>query len=56
MQRKSQWNSVSVPFSSFSTSFERKNIYKDFNLEFSFVNDKSGSSKLTLNQLNIAIK
>ena len=55
MQRKSQWNSVSVPFSSFSTSFERKNIYKDFNLGISFVNDKSGSSKLTLNQLNIAL-
>ena len=55
MQRKSQWSSVSVPFSSFSTSFERKNIYKDFNLGISFVNDKSGSSKLTLNQLNIAL-
>ena len=55
IQRKSQWNSVSVPFSSFSTSFERKNIYKDFNLGISFVNDKSGSSKLTLNQLNIAL-
>ena len=55
MQRKSQWNSVSVPFSSFSTSFERKNIYKDFNLGISFINDKSGSSKLTLNQLNIAL-
>ena len=55
MQRKSQWHSVSVPFLSFSTSFERKNIYKDFNLGISFVNDKSGSSKLTLNQLNIAL-
>ncbi|HJM16180.1 MAG TPA: PorP/SprF family type IX secretion system membrane protein, partial [Flavobacteriales bacterium] len=33
----------------------RKNIYKDFNLGISFVNDKSGSSKLTLNQLNIAL-
>ena len=55
VQRKSQWNSVSVPFSSFSTSFERKNIYKDFNLGISFVDDKSGSSKLTLNQLNIAL-
>ena len=55
MQRKSQWNSVSVPFSSFSTSFERKNIYKDFNFGVSFVNDKSGSSNLTLNQLNVAL-
>ena len=55
VQRKSQWSSVSVPFSSFSTSFERKNIYKDLNFGVSFVNDKSGSSKLTLNQLNIAL-
>ena len=55
MQRKSQWSSVSVPFSSFSTSFERKNVYKDFNLGISFVNDKSGSSNLTLNQLNICL-
>ena len=55
VQRKSQWNSVSVPFSSFSTSFERKNIYKDFNFGVSFINDKSGSSKLTLNQLNVAL-
>ena len=55
MQRKSQWNSVSVPFSSFSTSFERKNIYTDFNFGISFINDKSGSSNLTLNQLNIAL-
>ena len=55
VQRKSQWNSVSVPFSSFSTAFERKNIYKDFNFGVSFVNDKSGSSKLTLNQLNVAL-
>jgi len=55
MQRKSQWNSISVPFSSFSTSFERKNIYNDFNLGVSFVNDKSGSSKLDLNQLNITL-
>jgi len=55
VQRKSQWSSVSVPFSSFSTSFERKNIYKDFNFGVSFVNDKSGSSKITLNQLNVAL-
>ena len=55
IQRKSQWKSVSNPFSSLSSSFEHKNIYKNFNLGISFINDKSGSSSLTLNQLNIAI-
>jgi len=55
MQRKSQWNSVTLPFSTFSTSFESKDIYKGLNLGFQFFNDKSGDSKLTLNQLNMAI-
>jgi len=55
IQRKSQWNSVTVPFSTFSTSFENKDFYKGLNLGVQFLNDKSGDSKLTLNQLNMAI-
>jgi type IX secretion system PorP/SprF family membrane protein len=55
IQRKSQWNSVTVPFSTFSTSFEYKDFYKGLNLGLQFLNDKSGDSKLTLNQLNMAI-
>ena len=55
IQRKSQWNSVSVPFSSFSSSYERKNIFNDYNLGIQFLNDKSGDSKLSLNQINLAL-
>ena len=55
IQRKSQWSSVTVPFSTFSTSFENKDFYKGLNLGVQFFNDKSGDSKLTLNQLNIAL-
>ena len=55
MQRKSQWISVGTPFSTFSSSFENKNIYKKINLGMEFFSDKSGDSKLTLNQLNVAL-
>ncbi|MAO72098.1 MAG: hypothetical protein CMD02_06295 [Flavobacteriales bacterium] len=55
IQRKSQWNSVSVPFSSFSSSYEEKNVFYDFNLGIQFLNDKSGDSKLSLNQINLAL-
>ena len=43
IQRKSQWNSVSVPFSSFSSSYERKNIFYNFNLGIQFWNSYDGS-------------
>lgn len=55
IQRRSQWQSVSVPFSTFSASFENKLLYKNFNLGIQFFNDKSGDSKLTLNQINLSI-
>tara|TARA_B100000700_G_C14924653_1_gene798756 strand:- start:250 stop:1197 length:948 start_codon:yes stop_codon:yes gene_type:complete len=55
IQRKSQWESVSIPFSSLSSSCEFKNIYNSFNMGINFLNDKAGSSSLSLNQLNIAI-
>ena len=55
VQRKSQWNSISVPFSTFSISYEHKNIIKGLNLGVQFLNDKSGDSELTLNQMNIAL-
>ena len=55
VQRKSQWNSVGVPFSTFTTSYEHKNIIKGLDLGVQFLNDKSGDSELTLNQINIAL-
>ena len=53
VQRRSQWQSVSIPFSTFSMTHESRKAYKDFNIGIQFLNDKSGSSLLTLNQLNI---
>ena len=55
LQRKSQWQSVSVPFSTFSSTFEMKNIYKNVNIGIQFFNDKSGTSSINLNQLNIGV-
>lgn len=55
VQRKSQWNSISVPFSTFATSYEHKNIIQGLNIGAQFLNDKSGDSELTLNQMNIAL-
>lgn len=55
MQRRSQWRSVSVPFSTFSVSFENKKFYKKFNVGLQFLNDRSGDSKMTLNQISLAI-
>ena len=52
MQRRSQWESVSIPFSTFSMTYEYRKAYKDLNIGIQFLNDKSGTSLLTLNQLN----
>ena len=55
LQRKSQWQSVSIPFSTFSSTFEMKNMYKNINLGIEFFNDKSGTSSINLSQLNIGL-
>ena len=53
--RRSQWASVSKPFTTLLTSFEAKKIYKKVNFGVEFYNDKSGDANLTKNQINIAI-
>tara|TARA_B100000902_G_scaffold399064_1_gene468222 strand:- start:13644 stop:14591 length:948 start_codon:yes stop_codon:yes gene_type:complete len=55
IQRRSQWKSVAEPFSTFSSTIERKNLFKNINIGAQFFNDKSGNSKLNTNQLNIAL-
>ena len=55
IQRRSQWESVSIPFSTTSISFEKSKIYKGVNLGVQFLNDISGASKMTLNQINLGI-
>jgi len=54
LQRRTQWSSVSVPFTSFSTTYEIKNILPKINFGTQFLNDKAGDSKFTTNQVNLA--
>ena len=54
LQRRNQWSSVSVPFTSLSTTYEIKNILPKINFGAQFLNDKAGDSKFTTNQVNLA--
>ena len=54
LQRRTQWSSVSVPFTSLSTTYEIKNILPKINFGAQFLNDKAGDSKFTTNQVNLA--
>ena len=54
LQRRTQWSSVSVPFTSLSTTYEIKNILSKINFGAQFLNDKAGDSKFTTNQVNLA--
>ncbi len=55
LHRRSQWESVSKPFTTFLMSVEAKKIYKKINLGLEFYNDKSGDANLTKNQINVAL-
>ena len=54
LQRRTQWSSVSVPFTSLSTTYEINNILPKINFGAQFLNDKAGDSKFTTNQFNLA--
>ena len=53
MQRKSQWESVSIPFNTFSIAFEAKEFVKAISIGIQFLNDISGDSKFRTNGFNI---
>ena len=53
MQRKSQWESVSIPFNTFSIAFEAKEFVKAISIGIQFLNDISGDSKFRTNGLNL---
>ena len=55
MHRKSQWESVSVPFNTFSIAFEAKELIKDISIGIQFLNDIAGDSKFSTNGMNIVI-
>ena len=54
LQRRTQWSSVSIPFTSLSTTYEIKNVLPKINIGAQFLNDKVGDSKFTTNQINLA--
>ena len=55
LQRRSQWSSVTVPFNTLSFSFIVKNLYKDFSLAATFLNDIAGDSYFSTNGLNVSL-
>ena len=49
LQRRSQWESVTKPFSTFSIALNRKNIYDKFSVSIQFIDDKAGDSNFSTN-------
>ena len=45
VQRKSQWESVSIPFNTFSLSLERKEILPGHSVGIQLLNDIAGDSR-----------
>jgi len=55
LQRRSQWSSVTVPFNTFSFSFNAKQIYKTFSLGGTILNDVAGDSRFLTNGLSLSL-
>lgn len=55
LQRRSQWYSVTVPFNTFSISFNAKEIYKSFSLGATVLNDVVGDSYFSTDGLSLSI-
>ena len=52
LHRKSQWASVSVPFSTFTLALERKDILPSHSIGLQFLNDIAGDSRFKTSGLN----
>lgn len=55
IQRRSQWYSVTTPFNTTSFTFSGKNIYKDFSIGITSLNDITGDSRLSTTAALISI-
>ena len=53
LQRKSQWESVSIPFNTLSFSLERKDILPSHNIGVQFLNDIAGDSRFKTTGINL---
>jgi type IX secretion system PorP/SprF family membrane protein len=54
LQRKSQWESVSVPFNTFSLSLEHKEILPSHSAGIQFLHDIAGDSRFKTTGINLA--
>ena len=52
LHRKSQWTSVSVPFTTFTLALERKDILPSHSIGIQFLNDIAGDSRFKTSGLN----
>ena len=52
LQRKSQWASVSIPFTTFALALERKDILPTHSIGMQFLNDIAGDSRFKTSGLN----
>tara|TARA_B100001142_G_scaffold179806_3_gene179418 strand:- start:3115 stop:4026 length:912 start_codon:yes stop_codon:yes gene_type:complete len=55
LQRRSQWQSVSVPFNTFSISLEAKNIFKNCSFGVQLLDDIAGDSHFKTNGITSSI-
>ena len=54
LQRKSQWASVSIPFTTFALALERKEILSSHSAGIQFLNDIAGDSRFKTTGINLA--
>ena len=52
LHRKSQWASVSIPFTTFTLALERKDIFPSHSIGIQFLNDIAGDSRFKTSGLN----
>ena len=55
LQRRTQWSSVTIPFNTFSFSFNAKEVYKTFSAGATILNDVAGDSRFSTDGLALSI-
>ncbi len=55
IQRKSQWKSIGAPYTSFSSTYESKNLLNRLNVGIQFLSDKSGDGQLQQHIVNLGL-
>ena len=55
LQRRSQWSSVTVPFTTFALSLAAKDLYKDLSAAVTLLNDVAGDSHFSTDGLSLSV-